>query len=269
MKKRDYINNFIYSINALKKNPVIYIPDLIYFVATALLSLLFLHFNGLTTIFNSFTSFNEQIREIASSSSLLSRLIFSLFILLIINLLVGWGTVTSRFAMIKAVVEKKKFTFKNITREDTKYLFLVLGLKATFLLIYVVPALILFGLGFLFNNLIFILLILFLFYLIITRFLFLFSYSILFLGNVRNPFKVIDHAVNYFRANKLHCIIVGLFVFIITTVLTLVFGFLPNVLSNYDLNLTLTYTVIYIIIKTLVDISVGLFSGIFVFKNYD
>ena len=269
MEKRDYVGSFIYSFKSLKENPILYVPDLIFFIGTALLSLLFLHFNGLTSIFHGFSGFNSQIKNIASNGSLLWRMIFSLLILLALNLILGWGTVTGRFTMIKLLIDKKKFTLKSVAKYDTKYLLPVLGLKAVFFLIYVIPALVLLGLGLLFNQLFFILLLMFLFYLIVTRFVFLFSYSILFFDDVKNPFKVIDRAVHYFKENKLHAIVVGLLAAVITGIVTLVLESLPTIWGNFGIQLSITFSIIYLIIKTLIEISFGLWSAIFVFKNYN
>ena len=51
MKNRGYFSGVLFSIKAIKENLVLYVPDLVFFVAAFILTFIFLQLNNLTSIF--------------------------------------------------------------------------------------------------------------------------------------------------------------------------------------------------------------------------
>ena len=73
------------SVKLILKNPVLYVPDIIYYAAAAILAYLFLYLNNLTTIFSGTDLFVSRIREVASASNLLYKLLFTLSAFVLVN----------------------------------------------------------------------------------------------------------------------------------------------------------------------------------------
>ncbi|MBS3167886.1 hypothetical protein J4216_02070 [Candidatus Woesearchaeota archaeon] len=274
MKRVNYFDNAWSCLKLLKDNSSLYIPDLSLILMTAFLSYLFLYFNDLTHIFTGeFDLFEQVVRSILDSSSLLFKFIISLVIIGVFNLIFGLGTVTMRYSMVSMVIKKTKINFKGVWDAGNEYIWAVLGLKATLLVLYLIPAIVLFSLVLLNRSFlipaIILVIIIFFFY----RFILLFSYPILFLKDIRNPIEVVSKTFNYFRTNKLHTILTGLFIILISTVIGLLLnGFLliwgPISSGLMAVTLATILSVIFVIIKQIIDITVSLWANLFIFKNY-
>jgi|SRR3989344_3968955 len=274
MQKIDHLDNAYQSIRLIRKNLLIYVPDVSFLLLTFLLSALFLYFNNLTHIFTGeLDLFGQGIKNILNSTPLLVKFIVSLLIIGAINLLVGLGTVTWRFTIIKDVINNGKINFRKDWDESTHFLLPVLGLKAALLILYLIPAVLIFGIALIFKPSLFIVGTLLLVVFIIFRLLFLFSYPIMFLKNKRNPFEVLNEAFDYFKNNKSHTILTGLFILLISGIIGILintFIIVWGSVSGYVGLLTniAILSLIFILIKNLIDISVNLWSNIFIFKNY-
>ncbi len=272
MKKRDYSGSALYSIKTLKNNLVLYVPDLLFFTFTLVLSFAFLYFNNLTSVLSGgLFSIQDKVLDTLASGPSLFKFIISLIVFGIINILVGVSIVTVRFIMITKVINNKRFGFYDIWREDKKYVFSLVGLKIILFFIYLIPTVILLGIGLLYKELFLVMLLFMVVAFIIIRFVFLFSYPILFLENERNPFKIIKKSSDYFDTNKKHTIITGIIIILTTVIINGASNF--SILSSVNWGLYLSsglilMPIIYLIIRTLVDISVNLWSILFIFKNY-
>ena len=87
MKNRGYFSGVLFSIKAIKENLVLYVPDLVFFVAAFILTFIFLQLNNLTSIFGGeLIQFNSQIKSIISTTPLLFILIINFLVLIFINL---------------------------------------------------------------------------------------------------------------------------------------------------------------------------------------
>ncbi|MBI2148838.1 hypothetical protein HYU23_04105 [Candidatus Woesearchaeota archaeon] len=268
--QKDYFSNFLYSIKSLKNNPVLYIPDLVFFVFAFGFTLLFFHLNNLTSIFGGqLEIFNNQIRSIVSTGPLFIRLIVSFIILIVINLIVGLSTIAMRFTIISYIIKNRKFKFFNVLKEHNKYILSVFLIKLFLFLMYFVPAFVFLGVGFLYKQLILIMVFFLLVLFVMFKFTFLFVYPVLFLKGIKNPVKVVRETLVYFRDNKLHCIIVGLFVGIMSFIISLVLNIIPVIWSSLNIfGQSLSILFIYLIIKGLIEITINLWANLFIFKNY-
>ena len=270
MKNEDYFDLALSSLKTIKGNFRLYIPDLLFYLVTTLLSFLFLHVNGLTSIFSGeITIFKEQIKTIVSSSPSFIKLILSLSFSLFFSLVFGLGTTTLKFTMIKNILKKKKLTFFETYLNSHHYLLRTFLLKLCFSLLYLVPAFLLLGTGllsrpFLGINAFFTLLLFFMF-----EFLFLFSYALAFLDDLKNPFNIIKKSVYYCLENKIHTLITGIFVLFFSALFTLFFTVLPLLLSKLGIFAKLSIlTLVFLILKTIIELTVNLWSSLFIFKNY-
>ena len=272
MEKRDYIGSAFSSLATLKNKPSLYIPDLVFFIATAVISLLFLSYNSLTSIFTGGISiFNSQLKNILSSTPSLLKFVISFLVLGMVNLVIGLTTLTMRFTMIKNTVKGNKFTVFSAWKEYKKYILSLFILKVILLVVYFVPLLVLIGIGILYKQLLLIMVFVLLIVYLVFKFVFLFSYPVLFIDNVKNPIKVIRKAVDYFGSNRLHSIIVGLFVLLVGLIMTVVLNIFPILWSKAGVYLFGPITlipIIYLVVKTLIDVTVNLWMNLFVFKNY-
>lgn len=266
MQKRSYFDTALYSIKNIKENPVLYLPDLIFAVATLILAILFLYLNNLTIIFSGLELFANKIKEIIISKSALAKLLVSLAVFVLLNLLVGLGIIIMRYSLIKMVVKNEKVSFSKAYKEAHKYFMSVIGLKLTFLGIYLVPIIVLLGIGLAYKKLQLLMIILLVLVLIIIRLVFLFTYAILFLKTGKGALATIKESINYFNNNKKHVIFTGLFVGLFGFIMTLILKLIPNNLDSFVGLSTLTIT--FFIIKTLVEITFMTWSNLFIFKNY-
>lgn len=274
MKKRDYVGSAFYSLRLLKENLILYSPDLILFIITVLLSFLFLHLNGLTSIFTGQISlFNSKMKSIVSSGPLLIKFFVSLFVVLVINLLVGLNVVSLRLAIINNLTKNKSVKFFKSWKESRRFLIPIFLLKFSLVVVYMVPIVILLLISLAYKPLFLFMIILMVVIFVMFKVIFLFIYPILFSKNLRNPIRVMKESIKYFEINKIHTIISGFLVVLVS----LIFGIITNLfpalwinLSVYSnlLDYTLFVSIIYLIVKTLLDITIGLWSMIFIFNNY-
>lgn len=268
MKKRDHFSNALYSLEKLRENLILYLPDLLFYITTVFLSFLFLYLNDLTSIFGGhFGAFSEKLKDVLLTSS--NKLVISFVGLGLFNLLFGLTTIVTRFLMIKDVIKRRKVKLLQPAKEYYGYIPPLLGVKFFLFLIYSIPIFILLGVGLLYKPLLLVMIIVSVVLLVVFKFIFLFSYPILFLGELKNPIKVIDGAVDYFIKNKMHVITIGFIIILVSLIMKFIVGFIPVILGGLSIfQVSIVASIIYITIKALIDISVGLWSSIFIFKNY-
>ncbi|MBS3152896.1 hypothetical protein J4230_05825 [Candidatus Woesearchaeota archaeon] len=270
MKNRGYFSGVLFSIKAIKENLVLYVPDLVFFVAAFILTFIFLQLNNLTSIFGGeLIQFNSQIKSIISTTPLLLRLIISFLVLIFINLVIGLGTITVRFAMISSIIKGEKISLRNSLKQAHRYIFPLIWLKLSLLVIYVVPIFILLTIGIVYKPLILISILLILILFFVFRLLFIFIYPTLFIKNVLNPVKCLQNTIIHFKQNKLGAFVVLVFVSVVGFIFSVMFAAIPLIWNNLSIfTLTSISSILYLIIKTLIDISVNLWSTLFIFKNY-
>ena len=264
MKKRAYGYDAIYALDALRKNYVLFLPDILYLIFTAVLALLFLYINDLSVIFSSLASFSEELRSIASSN-LLAKFVVTLIIFIAFNLLVGLGTLSLRYGIIKTIIEDKKANFKKASGYAKRYVLSVLSIKVLLLLIHIIPIIVFSAISFVYNPLAFLMLIFTAITLIVLRFVFLFIYPVLFLGESRSPFSVLRNNVLYLKKNLVHIILTGLLVFTVWLVINIVTNSLVTAISSLGI---IYYIILAIVFSSLIGIVFILWYSVFLFKNY-
>ncbi len=269
MQKRADFKNLIASLILIKKNLMLYLPDILFYITAVLISFLFLHFNDLNSILSGDVSvFKEQFLNILKDSPSLLKLMGSFLFSVIVSVIVGLGTVTLRFNMISNIIQKKNFTFFQIYMESDRYLLRVFLLKFFFILIYSIPSLIIAFFGLIYKPSFIFISVSVLSLTLFFRLIFLFSYPIAFLNNLNNPITIIVKAVKYFYQNKIHVIITGVIVGLIYLIFSLLFNFLPIFSGDLLFREVSKVIIIFIIIKTLVGITINLWTDLYVFKNY-
>ena len=267
MANRNYFSNAAESIKILFKNPILYTPDLILYAITSMLTLAFLYFNGLHVIFSDITLFTSRIRDLAGSSGTFVKLISSLIVFMLVNIIFGLGTVCFRYVLIKNLIENKKISLKLAYKSAGKYLFPILGVKIFMILIYLLPLAIFISIGFAYKPLLILMIFLLVLTWIFIKIFFLFTYPTLFLKHLKGPIKVLKESINYFENNKKHTFLTALFIFIVSLIVGLVATPVSPGLGVNLLNIT-TYAIVLFIIKSLIDITLMLWSLLFLFKNY-
>ncbi len=274
MKNKSYFDTALDSIKTLKENLILFIPDLILFLATALIAYLFLHFNNLTVIFSDMEAFASRMRDIVSGGSSLIKVIISFAFLVLINALIGLGTVCMRYNLIRMAVKKEKVSFKKSYHEIKKQFFSLLGIKILLTVIYSIPVIILGGLALLvfkdkiiLTSLVISLVIILL---IVIKLMFLFVYATLFLKTNKGVISSMKESVKYFISNKKKVVVVGIILLIVNILISYILKIIPSAWGNQQgFIFTLSFlAIIYLLISNLVSITINLWSDLFIFKNY-
>ena len=266
MQKGVYFKTASSSIIDMKKNLVVFLPDLLFFIFTLVLAVLFLYINNLTSIFVGLDLFTNEIRNIINNTSLSIRLVTSLVFLLLINLLVGLSAISTRYFLLNNLIKKEKLNLVKAYKESYKYFSSIIGIKLIILGVYLIPLIILLSIGIIYKPLLILMIILLIFVWIIFKFVFLFVYASLFLKVNKGSIRSVKESIDYFNKNKKHVILTGLFVFVVVFFVSLVFSFIPNYLTAADQSF-LVFTpivVIYTIIKALIDIVLLIWSSLFI-----
>ncbi len=255
------------SVKLMLKNPSLYIPDLIYYAATAVLAYAFLYFNGLTGIFSGLDIFTLKIREIASSN-LLGKLITTFVVFVVLNFIIGLGTISLRYTLIKQLVENHKTNFSDAYKRAGRYVISLFALKILLSLIYLAPIAVFGIIAIVYKSLLIPMIILAILSIIILRFIFLFVYPALFLKIGGGAAKTIKNSSEYFNKNVVHTILTGLFIFAVSVIIGLISN---NLLSSYSIFPLLQFNFIIIfavVARVLINISLIIWGALFLFKNY-
>ncbi len=261
MGKISYFRNAGDSVILMLKNPVLYLPDIIYYAATAVFAYLFLYLNNLTVIFSGLDFFTSRIRDIADTSNLLWKLIISFSVFVILNFIVGLGTISLRYVLVKQIIENNKINFVQAYKKAGSYIFSVLFLKILLLIIYLIPIAVFGFIGITYKVLIIPMILLAIISLIILRLVFLFVYPILFLKTEEGAVKTIKYSYGYFNKKVVHTLLTGLFIFIV--------GFIVRFLSNKLLESYAAFPFAFfgVILIILINISLIIWGAVFLFKN--
>ncbi len=273
MTKEGHIDNSVSSVKNLRNNLVLYLPDLIYFGLTAILAVAFVYFNNLTHLLSGdlFGSY-EVFKSITSSRSLFAQLVVSLVVVLLINVVIGLSTLATKLALIKNITNNEKISFYRAYKEAKHYTFKLLGLKLVLFLFYLVPAVILLGIGWTYRPLLLLMAIILIFVWIFYRFLFLFIYPALYSKTGKGIFRTFKDNFDYFNKNKPNVFLTGIIILVVNILIWLLITFATTAFNlSFSLNFldfTSIGAIVFLVVKTLVDITVGLWSLLFIFRNY-
>jgi len=256
------------SVKLMLKNPVLYVPDIIYYAATAVLAYLFLYLNNLTAIFSGTDLFVSRIREVTSASNLLYKLLFTFGAFVLVNFIVGLGTISFRYVLIKQLIENRKTEFFKAHKIIGRYVLDVFLLKFLLLLIYLLPLAFFAAIAILYNSLPLPMIIFAALSIIILRFVFLFVYPSLFLKGGRGSARTISLSVKYFSSRTGHVLITGIFILIVNLIINIISKNIAEGYAGFSL-LGFDYvTAISIVFLALINISLIIWGAVFLFKNY-
>ncbi len=256
------------SVKLMLKNPVLYVPDIIYYAATAVLAYLFLYLNNLTAIFSGTDLFVSRIREVASASNLLYKLLFTFGAFVLVNFIVGLGTISFRYVLIKQLIENRKTEFFKAHKIIGRYVLDLFFLKFLLLLIYLLPLAFFAAIALLYNSLVLPMIIFAVLSLIILRFVFLFAYPALFLKGGRGSARTISLSIKYFSSRTGHVLITGIFILIVNFIINIISKNIAEGYAGFSL-LGFNYaTAIGVVFLALVNISMIIWGAVFLFKNY-
>jgi len=223
--------------------------------------------NKLTVIFSGVDLFKERIKDIVFSKSSLIKLLVSLVFLAAINLLIGVGTIIMRYNLIRMIINNEEVSLSKAYQESKNYVLSIIGLKLMFLGIYLAPLLVFFAIGFAYKKLLLLMIFMLILVWLATRFVFLFTYAILFLKTKKGIINIIKESLNYSKNNKKHVILTGVITSFVSFLIVAILNLVSKSLT-LDLASLSALAVIYFIIKTLADITLIIWHNLFVFKNY-
>jgi len=268
------------SIKIIKKNLILFIPDLILLFSTILISIIALLVTGLLpkvlvnpSMIYDITTAKDVLTGFFSTSGNIIRTVVSLILFVIVLFFVGAGLMAVKYSMIKQILDKKKITFKGSSSLATNFFWRIIILKVYLFLIIAVPIFLVFLLiSFLFylSNTITITIgsilgVLAVIFLVLTVLAFLFRYPILILDNA-SPIKSLKNSLKFFKKNIKYVIMCEVLIIILTTL----FGLLFNLPINY---LQTLFESIYIflflvILRRAIQIIPTLWTEIFIFLAY-
>jgi hypothetical protein len=272
------------SFNLLKKNLVLYVPDIGYSVINYILLLclsLYLGLDFLTFI----TGFENELGSMLGVyiEENLAQLIISGLIFFVIAFIIGVGVDVIRYSMIKDVLNKKKIVIGRIWKEKKQFFWSVVFFKVLTFLVVFAMLLVVAAIGglifFLFSfvdpltgtvSSIVLGLLLSFVGLIFIKLALLFGYPIMFLGKNKNPLKVLKASFKFFKKRKEY-VFVTLLVTIGIGVVIGILSFLVNLLFSFDSfipGLLILLTIVSIIINFIISVTGKLWIDIYLFSRY-
>jgi hypothetical protein len=232
-----YFDVFKKSWWTLRKNLVLFVPDLAFAIYTLTFGFLFLRISGIL-------NFIVTNTEIANSEVLLSFLrsniftiVISFLIFVIVTFVVGASIVSIKYSMMRSIVLKKKFSLKSAIKECRKYVFQVIWLR---ILVFLVGVIVLFLLGLITQVILsgqknaILISVWILFALIAFAFiklLLMFRYPIMFFEN-NNALDSVKNSISYFKKNAKYVFAIFLIILSVAILFNLIF--IPlNLLIDY------------------------------------
>jgi len=289
-KNIPYVNNILTSFRLVFSNLSLFVPDFLFFLFMSLSGSYLLVINGLFPSIASFTNpevlgkfLVDKIKFVLSNSPSLIKLLVSIVIFIMFNIIFGIGTSAFRYVMIGKLVKNKKFEFFKSFRESKKFWFKIFGIKFIIFLLYFLVFLVLFLFIFLLVKLGFVhtiiaillsipLLLVFFVVLLYLSLLTIFIYPILFFNN-SNVIKTLKDSFLYFKNNRKNTLLTFLIITLINITASWIIYFLANIfqsLSTLFLKGIVLFVIIIVmsIIKNLAAIVISLWVNLIIFKNY-
>lgn len=273
-----YAHSLAETWTLLTKHFRIYVPDLLFLATTAIFIWIFLTTNDLLQPLlssNRISALQESFKTIIQSTPAFTKLIVSTLILLFVNLSLGVTFINTRFLLIRAYLHKQPLNLKKAFKESSSYFWRVLFIKLVFFILYLIPLLIFFTILF-WNrqNYTFILpfaLTLLVLMWFMIKFLFFFTYPILFLKE--KSIKALMHAATYSKTQMQHTFITIAILTVISFFLNMMLSLFPQAwfriaLSTNLLSLTSTVLVLYFIVSRFTNLIYNLFESSFTFTSY-
>ncbi len=270
------------SIDSIKKNPIIFIPDILLFLLIYGLTILFYKYNNLAKLLSMLMS-AESRAEIIKTFFVQNwlQLVISFAVFFFISFILGVGMEAIRFSMIKQIIKKKKASLKKAWKLKNKFFWKIVLMKILVTAILFISLLLLLIIAILIMaicstigvySILWLASLASIFLLIMLTLALLFRYAALFLDN-KGTVKAIKGSFKYFSKNKKHTF----FVWLTITIVSLIFGTLATSASLWIgklqniVNIALwSYVIMFFssftafLIRTIYTI----WSQVFIFKNY-
>ncbi len=278
------------SLKVLKKNPVLFLPDLVLILITYLLFYLIYLYTGVGDLVSLLNASEEELFGQVITTFFkdnLSEIILSVITFFVVTFTLGVGVAVVKYSMIKQVLHKKKVSIKKSWNEKKHYFWSVVLLRVTIFLIGVVALILIFF----FSTVIYMIFNLFvgktialsiggvvaglltILSIIVLKFVIFFRYPIMFLKEIRNPIVVLRKAYQYLRKNPFYVFVTWLIIFSLSLVSGIIFWAL-GVPMNKLIGLisitavSLTLTVVWTLFTGLIGLVVELWGTVFLFKRY-
>ncbi len=223
-----YFDVFKKSWWTLKKNLVLFVPDLIFAIYTLAFGFLFLKISGILNFIISNTEITNSEVLLSFLRSNFFTIIISFLIFVVVTFVIGASIVSIKYSMMESIVLKKKFSLKSTIKECRKYVLQVIWLR---ILVFLIGVIVLFLLGLITQVILsgqknaILISVWILFSLIafaVIKLLLMFRYPIMFFeGN--NALNSIKNSISYFRKNTKHVFVVFLILLGVAILSNLIF----------------------------------------------
>jgi len=276
------------SFSLLRKNPILYLPDLVMIGLTYLLVYVLYLYTGAAQILPLLQSAEAVPMDILRGylTENLGQIIISTIIFFIVTFVLGVGVVIYKFSMIREMISGKKISLFQSWKEKhgffwpvvfTRVLVFIISMVAIGLVV-ALSALVyfLFSLGSpAFGKILAILvgILATIALLLLVQFAILFRYPIMFMTKTRHPVQVLRKSYDLFKKNKSFVLIAWLIILVIN----IIFGAITYVLSTLITTgisfitiatLAAVFSVLWTIINIIIDLTAEIWTQIYLFLKY-
>lgn len=277
-----------HSFQLLKKNPIVFLPNLFQIFISYILLLSIYYYTGASSLAPLLNSTEKASLEMISTfiSTNLLQIIISVVSFVVITFIVGVGVMIFKYSLIKEIINNKKVSLKNAWKDNRDLFWHIILLR----IILFVICLILLAISGLFSLLLYYLislvsttlapyfaiffgLVLMSILLLIFKFMILFRYPIMFMKRIKHPVKVLKESYGLFKQDKWFVIytwfvmaVIGLLFSIITYSLNAAVTSLTSLLQMAAV-VMLLYSV-WLILDVLIGLTGELWMEIYLFVKY-
>ncbi|MCG2719290.1 MAG: hypothetical protein L6266_00925 [Nanoarchaeota archaeon] len=138
-KRFDYPDLALCSIKHMRKNPVLFLPDLILFLITFFITIIFYKYSGLSVLLSEILTVEartELIKMFLSENWL--QVLVSVLIFAFVTFILGVSTEAIKFTMIKQVILKKKASLQKSWHDRNNYFWKIVLMKVMIFLLVLV-----------------------------------------------------------------------------------------------------------------------------------
>ncbi len=283
----EYQKNISQAFIILKHFPILFVPDLIFYLLFSFAVYLFYQYSGFAGLFGSQLISTESQLEIIQSflTTNLAQIIISTITFCLVTFVIGVSVYAIKYSLITQILNKKYISLKREIKLSQKYIYQIILIK---IFIYVVSALALFIITVL--SAIFYLSLktlipslanpltgifaglLIIGALLIIKVGFLFRYPILFIDRGYNAFKALKKTFKLFMKHPGKFFLIWLIIIIVTFIFSLFHGILDYIIYSIDtLNFTIQTILAYIIVILGISIKLIqlLWSDVYTFLSYN
>ena len=276
------------ALDLLKKNLILYVPDLFYTVLNYLLIYLLYLYTGAGDALAIITTAETLPLDLLQTyvTENLAKLIISSLVFVIVTFIIGVGVAVMKFSIITNMLKKKKSSLYYIFIKKKGFFWPIVLMRMYVFLISLVAVVIigaLSGAVFLLFKLTMPLLAIAatsviavlstIVLLILVKLAILFRYPIMFLDKEKNALKVLKKSFNLFK-NKSMFVLITMLIILAINIVMAVIAWGVGFLSNFSISfinivwLSITLGVIVGIINLLIDLTAELWGSVYIFLRY-